>query len=530
MFKRLWFKLANTTTGGAILIAVFSILSRILGLLRDRLLASHFGAGSLLDSYYAAFRLPDLIFNTLVFGALAAAFIPIFTKSWIEDKEKALKISNAVLNYLTAILLFFSIIVAILAPQVMKLIVPGFDQAELTLTVSLTRIIIFSIVFFGLSNVVGGVLNSFKKFLTFSLAPIFYNLGIILGITVLFPLIGIKGLGWGVVLGSIMHFLVQLPEVIKNGWHYQWYWHLNVETKKIFKLMVPRTFGLAANQISQVVTTIIASTLTVGSLAIFNLANNLQSFPISVFGISFAIAVFPVFSEALANNDSAKFVSTFSLNFRRVIFLIIPVSIFVLLLRAQIVRIILGANQFDWEATYHTAQTLGWFAISLFAQSLIPMVTRSFYALEDTKTPVIIGLISIAINITIALFLGPLMGVEGLALAFSIANIVNMIVLLGVLRFRLGDLDDKQITWSTFKISLNSIIGGGVLYLTLRLVADLVNMQTFLGIFLQGTIAGLAGLIVYLAMSLVTNCEEIIIIKLWLSKFLKPIFSSQNND
>jgi len=529
MLKRLWFKLANTIIGGAILIAVFSILSRLLGLLRDRLLASHFGAGSLLDSYYAAFKLPDLIFNTLVFGALAVAFIPVFTKAWLDDKEKALKISNAVLNYLIAILLSFSIVMCFIAPQIMRLIVPGFNPEELALTVSLTRIIIFSIVFFGLSNVIGGVLNSFKKFFSFSLAPIFYNLGIIMGIILLFPIMGPKGLAWGVVLGSVMHFLVQLPEVIRNGWHYKWYWKLNSETKKIFKLMLPRTLGLAANQISHLVETIIASTLTVGSIAIFNLANNLQSFPISVFGISLAIAVFPIFSEALADNNLSKFVSTFSLHFRRVIFLIIPVSIFMLLLRAQIVRIILGADRFDWNATYHTAQTLGWYVISLFAQSLIPMITRSFYAMEDTKTPVIIGVISIAINITIALILGPIMGVEGLALAFSIASILNMIILLGTLRFRLGDLDDKKIIWSTLKISFNSIIAGTALYLTLRLVADLVNMQTFLGIFLQGTIAGIIGLIVYLAMSLITNCEEITIVKLWLVKFLKPIFSYKNN-
>jgi len=522
-----WRKLATTVTGGAVLIASFSIVSKLLGLVRDRLLASYFGAGDVLDAYYAAFRLPDLIFNTLVLGALASAFIPVFTRLWLTDQKKAFKLSNTILNYLVLVLIAIGIIILIFAPSVVQIITPGFSGEKLDQTIQLTRIMLLSIVFFGISNVIGGVLNSLKRFFSFSLAPVFYNLGIIFGITVFYKLWGINGLAWGVVFGSVLHLLVQLPEAVKSGWKYQFSFKITAEVKKVLKLMIPRTLGLAGNQVNQIIITMIASMLAVGSVAVFNLANNLQSFPISVFGVSLAIAAFPVFSEALSSGDEERFKMIFSIHFRRIIFLIIPISVFILLLRAQIVRVVLGAGNFDWGDTYYTAQTLGWFVISLFAQSLIPMLARSFYALEDTKTPVIISLTAIGVNIVGSYFLGSIMGVEGLALAFSIASILNMIALLMVLRLRLGNLDDKKIIWSIFKISFNSIVAGGAVYFMLQAMSDFVNMRTFRGIFLQGAVAGLAGVIIYLIISLFTNCEEIVIVKKFLQRYLKPLFKSK---
>ncbi len=524
MFRAFWTKLITTVSGGAILIAFFSLLSRLLGLLRDRLLASYFGAGPILDSYYAAFKLPDLIFNTLVLGALASAFIPVFSKVWFKNKPEALILANVVLNYLVLILIISALVMFWLAPKLVGLIVPGFGGAELSQTIALTRIMLWSIVWFGLSNVLGGLLNSLKKFFTFSLAPVFYNLGLILGIVWLYPWLGLTGLAWGVVLGSLLHFLIQLPEALNSGWRYAWAWRLTKGVKKVFQLMLPRTLGLAASQLNLLVITMVASTLTSGSLAVFNLANNLQSFPSSLVGVSLAIAVFPVFAEALAKDDQPSFVQAFSLHLRRVLFFIIPLSIVILLCRAQLVRLILGAGNFDWHDTYYTAQTLGWFVISLFAQSLIPMLARSFYALEDTKTPVIISLITISLNILASLFLGRTMGVEGLALAFSLAAILNMLILLMVLRFRLGYLDDKKIIWSTFKISLNSLLAGAVVYGLLRLMAGLVDMHTFFGIFWQGLIAGGGGMIFYLAVSLLFNFEEILVIKNFLSRTFRPLF------
>ena len=506
------------------MITFFTIISKILGLLRDRLLASYFGAGSLLDSYYAAFKLPDLIFNTLVLGALASAFIPVFTRVWCQDKIIAVKLANSIFNYLIAAIICLSSILYFTAPWLIPIITPGFNQPTMAQTINFTRIMLLSIVFFTASNVIGGILNSLKKFFSFSLAPVFYNLGIILGIVILYPIFGPAGLSWGVVFGSILHFLIQLPEAICSGWRYHWIWHISPDVKKIFKLMIPRTVGLIAGQINQMVITAIASTLAIGSIAVFNLANNLQSLPTSILGVSLAIAIFPVFSEALARHDHDHFVQTFSLNFRRLIFLIVPISVLILLLRAQLVRIILGFGNFDWQDTYYTAQTLGWFSISLFAQCLTPMLARSFYALEDTKTPVYISITVIAINIVGSIFFSRAMGVEGLALAYSLAAIINMLMLLFFLRIKVGYLDDKKIVISVIKTGINSFLAGSVIYLMLQIMAYQVNMRTFFGIFTQGLIAGLAGIFIYFILSLIINCEEIIIVKKFLQRYFKLLF------
>ena len=513
-------KLQSSIAGGAIIIAVFSVISKLLGLIRNRLLASNFGAGDILDTYFAAFKIPDLIFNILILGALSASFIPIFVDYWSKNKEETWRMTSSVLNILLISLIIISAVLFFIAPQLMKVIAPGFETAKQVETANLTRIMLISVIFFTLSNIVSGVLNSFRRWLTYSLAPVFYNLGIIFGIIYLAPELGATGLAWGVVIGSLLHFLVQLPTAYRLGFCFRMVidWkHPGV--KKIFKLMIPRTLGLAVTQINQLVIVIIASTLLAGSVAVFNFANDLQSFPISIFGVSLAIAAFPVFSQAFSENDSAKFTKNFSKTFRRILFLIIPTSVIVLLLRAQLVRLILGTGQFDWTDTVLTARTFGFFAISLFAQSLIPLLARSFYARQDTKTPVIIGLVSMIINIGLAYTLSQVLGIAGLGLAFSIASIINMLLLFSVLRRRLGNLGDKQIIKSSLKIILISLAMAGVIQWLKYLVAPLVDMQTFIGVAWQTLVAGLGGVLIYLMLSLFFKSEEIEIVRHWLAKF-----------
>lgn len=530
MLKNIWQKLITTVSGGAVLIAFFSIIAKFIGLLRDRLLATTFGADRILDIYYVSFRLPDLIFNTLVLGALSAAFIPVFVRLWEKDTNKAYELVNIILTKLIVILVGLAVLAIIFAPLIVQVIAPGFDDDSQALTVVLTRIMLVSIIFFGFSNVMSGVLNSLKDFVPYAIAPIFYNVGIVVGILFLYPAMGIKGLAYGVVLGSFMHLLIQLPAVRKTGWRYQFVIKATDEVKRIIRLMIPRTFGLAANQINQLVITSIASTLSVGSIAIFNLANNLQSFPISIFGLSLAIAAFPVMSKAWATNNFQDFRGSFSITFRKILFFIIPISVFILILRAQIVRIILGAGVFDWEDTYYTAQVLGAFSLSLFAQATIPLLARSFYSFENTKIPVIIGMISVVINVVLAFWLSQSLGIIGLALAFSIANIVNMLLLLFVLRERVGDLDDKNVIKSVFKMSINALISGGVVYALLNIIAPVVDMYSFLGIFIQASLAFVGGLVVYCLLSFVLNMAEIMVIKDFVIQYIKPLFIKNNGQ
>lgn len=523
MWTKIWHKINNTVAGGAVIIACFSFLSKIIALFRERLIAYNFGASEISDIYYASFRLPDLIFNTLVLGALTSAFIPVFQKVWHKNKEEGLVLANSVLNLFLIIIFFLSLLAFIFTPQIMDWLTPGFSAWQMIKVNQLTRIMLLSVLFFVVSNVIGGILNSWKKFFSFSLAASFYNLGIIFGIVFLYPILGLTGLAWGVLLGAIAHLLVQLPEVLKNGFRYQLKLVFSLELKRILYLMVPRTLGLAAGQANLIFTTMIASSLSAGSIAIFNLANNLQSLPVSLFAVSLAIAVFPTFTQAIQEDNQTLFAQHFSASFRRILFILVPLSVLIVILRAQIVRLILGTGAFNWQDTYYTAQTLGFFALSLFAQGLIPILARSFYAWEDTKTPMVVSLLSIALNIVLSFLFAKNLGVIGLALAFSISSILNMILLYILLHRKSKDLDDQTIFFSTIKISLLSFVAGLVSYFALRFLDNFVNMQTFVGILIQGFGAASAGLLIYLILAIVFKLEEVSLVRKLLKKLARVI-------
>ncbi|MFH1890007.1 MAG: murein biosynthesis integral membrane protein MurJ [Candidatus Kuenenbacteria bacterium] len=521
-FSKILAKLNTSITGGAIIIAVFSVASKMLALFRDRLLASGFGAGDILDAYYAAFKLPDLIFNTLVLGALSAAFIPVFIalknksaqsngamEQW-SNQINHWQMSSAVMNIIFLAMLVLGVVFFVLAKPLMGLIAPGFIGEKLELAASMTRIMLISILFFGISNVLSGILQATKRFMMFALAPVMYNAGIIFGIVFLVGRMGPVGLAWGVVVGAGLHLAVQLPSVIRAGFKWQPVLFLKEKAvKKIGKLMLPRTLGLAVGQINQLVITIIGSTLIAGSIAVFNLAFNLASVPVSVFAISFAVASFPALSESAAKKDKEKFVLQLSRTVRKILYLIIPVSVFMIALRAQTVRLILGSGAFDWRATVFTADTLGYFCISLFAQGLVPVLARAFYARHDTKTPVIAGLFSVGVNILLSLVLSRTMGVMGLALSFSISSILNVILLAVILKYRVGFLDERNIGFAILKIITSTI--GGVIFLqiTKYLVAGMVDMQTFVGVMAQFLAAGIVGASIYILVSWILGSEEI---------------------
>jgi len=531
MWQKLWHKLTTTILGGAIVIGITGVLSRVLGLVRDRLLASQFGGGGALDPYFAAFKLPDFIFNVLVLGALSSSFIPVFV-SYLKKHEgdqannaEAWRIANSVLNLLLLVLIGLGVGFFIFAGQLVPLIAPGFSGERLTSTIALSRVMLVAIIFFGASNIVSAILNSFKRFMAFALAPVMYNLGIIVGILFFVPRWGLMGLGYGVVLGALAHLLIQLPGVRRVGFRYRrlldWK-HAGV--REIGRLMLPRTFGLAVNQIDQLVSTIIASGLAAGSLTQLNFANNLQNFPINVFGVSLAIAVFPAFSEAFAAKDMGAFVTHFSRTVRRLLVVMIPASVLLLILRAQIVRVVVGAQAFDWAATYLTAQVLGVFAVSLFAQALVPILARSFYALHDTATPVKVGIAAVALDIVAALLLAPRFGVIGLAMALSLSSLLNMAGLYFILHRRVGDLDDMAVARSTVRIVIAALVGGTVTWLTLRFAALGIDNRTLVGIFLQGFVAGTAGIIAYIAAASMLHVEEVQVFRDWsgrIKRFLR---------
>lgn len=520
MFKKIFRQQINSVTVAAALVALSSLASRALGVLRDRILAGRFGAGAELDIYYAAFRIPDLIFNLLVLGALSAGFIPIFS-SLIKDMKcdrrfcysespnrEAWYLAANILNILSLGLVFLSLLGIILAPQIISLITPGFSQEAQSKTVELTRLMFLSPIFLGISGVLGGILQSFKRFFLYSLAPILYNLGIIFGALYLSEDFGMFGLAWGVVIGAALHMLVQMPTVFSLGFRYHFRFDFkDFKTRQIGRMMIPRTLSLAISQINLVVTTIIASSLASGSLAIFNFANNLQSFPIGIFGISYAVAAFPALAAAASDREKLK--QNFSLPFRQILFFIIPATVFLITLRAQIIRVILGTGAFDWRATVLTMDCLAAFALSLFAQATIPLLVRVFYARHNSKTPFYLGLITVVINIFLAWYLAPIWGVTGLVLAFSVANIINFILLGVWLYSEVGDLDIKKIVWSSVKFCIAAIIGGAVLQLTKLAVWPFIDMTRFSGVFIQLSASLGLGLLVYLMVCYFLRSEEL---------------------
>lgn len=516
MWKKIFGGKINSIAVAAVLVAASSLISRLLGVVRDRILAGQFGAGQQLDIYYAAFRVPDLLFNLIVLGALSAGFIPIFSglvKNFADPKkddenEDAWKLANNVINLLSLFLLVFSVLGVIFAPLLVRVITPGFSAEAQISTVSLTRIMFLSPLFLGISGVLGGMLQSFRRFLIYSLAPIFYNLGIIAGVMWFSDWFGLPGLAWGVVFGAFLHMLIQIPAVYALGFRYSFKVNFKDRpTRRIGKLMVPRTLSLAITQIDLLVTTVIASGLVSGSLTVFNLANNLQSFPVGIFGVSFAIAAFPALSQNAF--DREKLEATFSATLRQIFFFVIPATVLLITLRAQVIRVVLGAGAFGWQDTILTMNTLAFFSISLFAQASIPLMVRVFYARHDSKTPFYLGIFTVATDIILCLILSKTMGVTGLALAYSISNILNFLLLWTWLHFSVGNLGINQIIKSTVKFALAAIGAGISVQLMKGVIVPAIDMTRFSGVLIQLVVAGITGTIVYLILCYLLGSEEL---------------------
>lgn len=493
----------ETIAGAALIVSIAGIMSRVLGLFRDRILASSFGAGDVLDTYYAAFRVPDLIYNFLIVGALSAAFIPVFTGLITrKDKEKSWDLASGLITLQVLAIIAISIIFCLFAPFLMKLITPGFSPEKIESTVVMTRIMFLSPLFLGISAIFGGILVSYKRFLIYSIAPIFYNIGIIIGAVFFVRFLGIAGLAWGVVLGAFMHFMLQYWAVKFVGFSYQLRKLKEItkdtDIKKVIKLMIPRSMAMGVNQINLLVVTIFASMMASGSLAVFNFANNLQSVPLGIFGISFSVAAFPRLSSLAAEENMDKFNYVFTRTFKRILFFVIPASVIIFSLRAEIVRAVLGSGKFDWEDTTATLWVLGFLSMSLFAQSTVPLLTRCFYAMENTKTPFYAALISESVNILMIVLLIEKYQVKGLAIAFSLASIFNMAVLYFLLDKKFKGIKKRKILTPVIKIIIASAFTALFIYLTRHTLANFIQLKTLGEVMAQLVIAGGMGVASFL--------------------------------
>ncbi len=505
----------------SIFIASLTLLSRMVGLVRDRLLASKFGSAELiaqLDTYNAAFRVPDLIFNILILGTLSAALVPVLSGLIKQDKEKAVRVASTIFNLTFLVMGAICIIFFFLGGPITHLIAPGFSDAQTAETIGLSRIIILAQLIFALSNVATNTLVSLKKFIIANLAPAIYNIGIIAGIVIFYPRFGLVGLAYGVVAGALMHLLIQIPELIRHGFSWKPALSLGDPTvRRIGKLFWPRLFAIDTSYTLPIIATIIGSTLAAGSISVFIFANNIQSVPIGIFALSTAIAAFPLLSEKAGNREFGEYSIELARAVRQILFFIIPLSLLTLLFRAHIVRLLLGSGNFDWPQTISTFKVLGAFTFSLFSQALIPLFSRAFYALHDTKTPVVFTILSVIVNATLSLFLARQYGIVGVTFGFTIASIFQASLLFFFLRRRILEHGashelvhefDKRVSVSVTKILASSIVMGIVSYGALYLIEPLVNTRTVIGLLVQVAIAAGLGVIVYFIIARRFGLEE----------------------
>jgi len=476
--------------------------SRILGLLRDRLLATYFGSSAELGVYFAAFRLPDMIFQLLVMGTLATAFIPVTTALISKGKKKeAWYVASSILNIGLVVFAVLALLVFVFSKNLSSLIAPGFNAEELALMSRLTRIMLVSQLFLILSNFLTGVLQSFKRFIIPAIAPVLYNLGIILGIVFFAPSCGIYGPTLGVVLGTILHFMIQVPLARRLGLDYKLAFDFrHPRVKEIGRLMLPRTIGLAVAQIDYTVDIVLASLISTSSLVYFNFAQHLQLLPVGLFGATIAQAALPTLAEEGEEKNLSNYKKTLLNSLQQILFLVLPFSVLLIILRIPIVRLVFGAARFDWKATVLTGRVLALFSLSLFAQSWVHLLARGFYALHNSRTPVVIGAISVLTNVAASVYfiLVLELPIWGLGLSTSIANILNALLLLFYLDKKVGGFERKKLLLPIIKIFIAAFIMAFALYIPMKLMDQLIFDTTrVFGLLLLTGLTSLFGCLIY---------------------------------
>lgn len=541
---RIFSKEYGNINQAALLLGLFAFLSQILGLFRDRSIAHFIGPSAELDAYYAAFRVPDLIFVSIASLVSITVLIPFILSRMREGKvsDEAKSFMNDVFTVFLAVIVLTSIIFFFLMPYLADYVAPGFSETMQEKVVLLSRIMLLSPIFLGLSNLFGSVTQLFRKFFIYALSPIFYNLGIIIGVLFLYPRFGIKGLAFGVLLGALMHFLIQVFAAISSGFTLKFSRSINFgNIKKVTMVSLPRTLGLSFNNIALIVIISFASFLSSGSISIFNFSFNLQSVPLGIIGLSYAVAAFPTLSKSYSSGEIGQFKNQLKSTARAIVFWSLPVTFIFIVLRAQIVRVILGSGSFSWDNTRLVAASLALFSISIMAQGLIALFARAYYAGGNTRRPLLINLVSsISIIIFARLFLYifnhyemfkyfiesllKVSGIQGtevlmLPLAYSVGTIINVTLLWFFIRrdFMPGELFLAK----TFFQSLGaSFFIGVVSYFFLNIFSPIFGTVTFWGIFLQGFFSGILGIIAgILVLRLLKNQELEDIIKTLKTKF-----------
>lgn len=446
------------------------VLSNLAGLVRQILVSRAFGTGAEIDAFNAAARFPDLLFSLVAGGALASAFVPTFTGYLInENRGTAWQLASSIANLVSLLLALISGLAVLFAPQVVRYVlyalIPDLDPAHFSLTVALLRVLLLSPVIFGVSGLLMGVLNAHQVFLLPALAPTLYWLGMIFGVLFLVPGWGIFGLAWGAVLGSILHLGIQLPALRRLGARYFLTLGLHLASvREVGRLMAPRLLGVAAVQVNFLVNTILASAQPQGSLTAITIAWAVMTMPQVVIAQAIAIAALPTFSAQVSRGRLEEMRASLAATLRGVIFLALPASLGLILLRRPVIALLFQRGEFDANSTELVAWALLWYAAGLVGHSVVEILARAFYALHDTRTPVVVGAAAMSLNLLFSLAFSSLfwrLGLPphgGLALANSLATALEMVGLLILMRRRLGGLEGPWVWRGIIQAATASLV------------------------------------------------------------------------
>ncbi|MFA5932225.1 MAG: murein biosynthesis integral membrane protein MurJ [Candidatus Paceibacterota bacterium] len=549
---KIFTKESGSINQAALLLGILTLLSQILALFRDRSFAHFIGPSPALDSYYAAFRVPDLIFICIASLASITVLIPFIVAKMDGEKvtEEARKYLNDVFTVFFSLMITVAVIAFFLMPYLANYIAPGFTPFYQAKVVVLSRIMLLSPILMGLSNLFGTVTQLFRKFFIYSLSPIFYNIGIIIGVIFLYPIFGIYGLAIGVALGALMHFGVQAYASHDCGFTPRFSFNVNFkDIKNVALTSLPRTLGLAFNNIALIFIIAMASFLKSGSISVFNFAYNLQSVPLNIIGISYAVAAFPTLAKSFSGGKTEEFKKHLKQASRAIVFWSLPVIFLFIVVRAQIVRVILGSGTFSWENTRLVAAALAIFSLSILAQGMTTLLSRSYYATGNTKRPLLVNfscsfLIIILSYVLIHLFDNVLFfrffiesllkvndipgtSVLMLPLAYSIGTILNFV--LHWIFVKKDFMPDESFITKTFFQSLGaSFFLGLIAYLSLNILSPVFGTTTFWGVFLQGFISGILGIIAAIVVLYLLKSEELkdliqtLRTKFWRAKVIAP--------
>jgi putative peptidoglycan lipid II flippase len=503
---------SSSILSAATIIAASFLLSAFLGLVRNRLLAARFFGGleGDLDVYFAAFIIPDTVFQLLVVGAVSAAFIPIFQGYLKKSVKKANFMANVALTSVTTILLILSIIIAIFARPLSQAL-SHYSGPQLDLMVNLIRLMSVAQVFFTISSFLTGVLQAHRRFLVPAIAPLFYNLGTILGILLLTPSMGIYSAAIGVIFGAFLHVMVQLPAAIHTGYFPKLRFRLKHKgVLRMLRLMPPRTMSLALIQIERIVSLNLASALSAGSFTIFNFARQVYVLPISLFGVSLGQASFPTLAEEALDQNQTKFSHTLGKTILQIFFFCLPAAILILILRIPIVRLIFGARNFPWEATLLTGKALAVFSLSIAPQAAVQLLTRAFYAKKDTRTPLLVNIATVVLFVVSSYIFTHSFswGVLGMSLSMSLCNALNFFILYLIIRSTIPSLGiSKEIIKMLFVSALTAL----ALWIPMRLLDQFVFDTTrTIPLLVLTAIVSLTGLTVYFGLAYLLKVKQFV--------------------